>query len=89
MHETTARTACIVVLHDPREAPSGETDWSLSLVDITGVALARETVTESATPQPLDDLAQPFLDLIGRVVRTEWMSSPDDHGFRRHLARII
>jgi hypothetical protein len=89
MDENTVRKACIVVLHNPRETPDGQTDWSLSLVDITGAAIARETVTEPATAQPLDDLAQPYLDLIGRTVRTEWISSPDDRGFPRHYARII
>jgi len=84
----TALRACIVVLHAPAHDSYARTVWSVSLVDITGIPIARESVLEDR-PQPLTDLVQPRLQIIDRRVSGEWITLDDTLGRPKHCARIV
>lgn len=78
--------ARIVVLHRP-SLVGGRTTWQLSLVDLTGRVVARETVTESGAGS-LHQVVGPSLDRIGRRVDGAWISDRDEHGDPRHRALL-
>ncbi len=81
--------ARVAVLHAPQDADDGQTRWSLSIVDLSGVVVARETVLAPDCPHPLTEVVRPYLDLIGRRVSGEWISDHDAHGQVRHRALIV
>ncbi len=77
----------IVVLHEPTAA-DGTTTWLLSLVDLAGVVVARDTVVEHGV-QALGELVQPSLDAVGRRIDGDWISDLDARGLPRHRARLL
>ncbi len=85
---STAVRVCIVVLHAPVHDGRARTVWSVSLVDIAGIPIARESVIEER-PQPLTELVQPRLEIIDRRVRGEWITLDDSLGRPKHCARIV
>lgn len=85
---STAVRACIVVLHAPAHDSHGRTVWTVSLVDIAGIPIARESVLEER-PQPLTELVQPRLEIIDRRVSGEWMTLNDTLGRPKDCARIV
>lgn len=82
----TAARARIVVLHAPTAA-DGATTWLLSLVDLAGVVVARETVRDHGTP-PLAALVQARLDALGWGIDGDWISDTDAHAAPRHRALL-
>lgn len=76
------------MLHAPSDGGEGGIVWTLSLVDLAGVPVARELVVEPAVPLPLSELVQPHLDVIGCRVAGEWVTGDDTQGKPKHYARI-
>ncbi|WP_169165168.1 hypothetical protein [Cellulomonas taurus] len=83
------RHARVVVLHAPQDVGDGQIRWSLSVVDLSGAVVARETVLAPDCPHPLTEVVRPYLDLIGRRVTGEWISDHDGQGQVRHRALIV
>lgn len=86
MDDTTVRQVRIVVLHSPRDDDPRRVEWSLSLVDVRGMAVAREVLTLPDAPVPLTDVVAPYLALVGRRVSGAWVSDVGHDGLARHAA---
>jgi hypothetical protein len=84
----TALTAAIVVLHDPHQDDTGRARWLLSLVDLTGAPIARETLAVGPAQRAATVLAQRRLHAIGRRVDGDWVVFHDTVGRAKHCARI-